>query len=58
MHLVSVFVSISVYVSVSVFVFVFVCDFVPVQSNEDADGGRPQVALWLVAPPPHWAARS
>ena len=47
MHLVSVFVSISVYVSVSVFVFVFVfvfvCDFV--QSNEDADGGRPQVAL-------------
>ena len=47
MHLVSVFVLISVYVyvSVSVFVFVFVCDFVPVQSNEDADGGRPQVAL-------------
>ena len=45
MHLVSVFVSISVYVSVSVFVFVFVCDFVSVQSNEDADGGRPQEAL-------------
>ena len=43
MHLVSVCVSVSVFVFV--FVFVFFCDFVPVQSNEDADGGRPQVAL-------------
>ena len=43
------FVSNSMYVSASVFVvvfvFVFVCDFVSEQSNEDADGGRPQVAL-------------